>query len=1282
MAVAQRFGAVATTASFSGDEVLAWSAAIAATGQRSEAAATAISNTVSGIEQAVANGGNDLKQFAAIASMSAEEFKQSWKDSPTETLRAFIQGLETLKDSDESAVAALENMGITGVRQQQTLLALTQTIDNLDDALLMSSDAWNGISDQWGNAGDAANEAEKKSQGFSGALAIMQNNAQNLGATLGDALIPFMNIASDLMRIVTDVLNSMSPTLKTITVAVGGFGLAFGTVIPMLETFTTGMGALISAAGSTSSIGTAVTQVLGLGTALEGTAGSATLLGSAMGGPLSLGIMAAVGALAYGISLIADYYAEQEELRQATEGLVAAMDNSEEAYNTYISGADDSTRSVKDLRDAIDDATRAQADYAKQLEESWGEIGTKEATVDTYVKTIDQLADKSNLSAEEQKKLALAVEAYNNLTGDSVHIIDAQRGVLDKGIEAIEGTSDAWKDALENEQYIKQYGDAVSRATEQEALLNESNAKLSEKGTVFEEMGKAAASSLDNYDSLADILGNTGALLMDMGVRAGQAAKDYYDLDVSVTKASADLKANKDIQKETIANMGDAEETLLPVEEAFQAVGRSLTEYGSLTNEECEAIMQAFNDSSDTSVSAVDRVINAMKALRAGAGDASDIANQLEEASKAAIKERYAAAKARFKEEYNNLKRQLDADYKAQQRAFNQEYKAQQKAYDAEYKAQQKAYDAEYKARQKEYDKQYKALQKKLDNEYKARKKAYDDQLKALKKSQSDEVDAFKKATDAKLKEMEKEYKQRVKNLELQYGGQTDDIDEQIKQLKGETEAEKKAIEERKENEKVAELQKEVDRAKSRRKRAEAEKALNDYLAEIEQKRNEESREAQITQLEERKTQLKDELADRKEQLKAEYDAEVEAYKERRAAELEAMQEANTLEYEAKQEYYNTQLEQLKEAQTAQLETTKEAQQAALESLKESQQASLEALKESQQEQLEALKESQQIALENMKNDHNTQLEQTKAHQDAMLAEIKNGNAGIEEEQDRHAKETGEAGKKGRTLYAQAIGPMPADAQNVTKQTKEEFFSNLNVIPGLAGKTSESTRDEFFKQLNNMPSLAGKNASNVSGEYRKSLEGPLKDTVSDTRGTMRELGDELDKPATWAGSSGDHAGRNYWTGFSAWSSAIVNEARYIAEGVAAYIQHSVPKKGPLHDDDKWGGHLVQNLIDGMQDKEHNLFKQAKRMADIVEEGFDPTLTVDAAYEAIDTINQRRSSALSTMVESKNTPNISVNLNMNLSNVSIRDDSDIEKLAKVMSQEMATQAARQLAGRLG
>ena len=1310
MNVAQRFAAVASTANFSGDEILAWSAAIASTGQRSEAAATAIGNTVSGIEQAIANGGNDLKQFAAIANMSASEFSAAWKDDPTQALKAFIQGLNNLKESDESAVAALENMGITGVRQQQTLLGLSQTIGNLDNALMMSKDAWNGISDQWGQAGDAAIEAENKSKGFSGALAILQNNVKDLASVFGDTLVPVMNMASSIIATVTDVLLAMPAPLKAIAVGTSTAMIAFKTVIPVIQVFSKTL-KQISAASAASSLSGFISNLLNLTTAApaaaaategvavaaEGTA-AATGAATASFGPWGIAIAAVVAALGALWTAYEDYRKQQETLEQATNGLRSSMDGLNDAYDEWNEKAKNTTMTISELKDRFNELTEAQANLAEKLRSDWEEVGTQEAVIDSLTERIGELARKSSLTADEQAELIAAVDSFNTMTGNSVQVLDQETGKISETTSAINGMARAWKESTESDTSLSHYNDLLEQQVYWTKYLEDAQSRL------------------------GDSTQETNDWFVDMRTTAYSASTSVGNFSSEVEKAQGELDAvNKQLEEERSKLIGLSRD-LSGVEDALSSYGKSLGDYGDFTEEELGIIVAAFNDTSDSSVSALKRIENAIEgiynardeAARASADAIRDAEKLYKETQKQYDKD-YKAAKKKYDNRVKAAQRGLDAEYKAQQRAFDAAYKGQQKAYDAEYKALQKAYDNEYKAAQKAYeanykewqkyyDDIYKSLQKELDKEYKAqqkayeeeyealqkafsveydaRKKQYDAQLKALKKAQDAEVDTFDKATDAKLKDMEREYKKRLKLLELEYGGKNSDLDEQIKQLESETEAEKKAIEERNENDKKAELERAVQQAKSRRTRAEAEKALTDYLQEIEQKRNEESRSAEIERIKEKQDALKEDLETQKELLKEQYDSEVEAYKERRNQELEALKEANEVEYEAKKEYYDLQLEQLKESQTAYLESVKEQQQAELDSIKESQQANLdalkeaqqanlEAMKESQQESLESLKQSQQDELEAMKQDHQDKIDKKKEHYQKLLDDlkekqkeelelIKSGNRDTSDEMDKAAEDMGEKGKKGRTLYEEAIGPMPDGSLMNAKKTRQNMVSELN---------------EGWKEVETI-------GADTGNDYNSGLMSGFGNAISTTSDTANQMTYIMQGPGETSEVSGSDFMSNFISGVvSTWNVYGVSTFMAILQWIADHWAFSVPDKGPLHHQDEWGGHFMDNLIDGMRDKEGELYKQVNKMARAVEEGFDPTLSVDAAYDAIDSINRNRAKSAAQAASYAGDKNTSIEVNVNLSNVSLRSDADIEKLANEVSQRMAAQVRRQQAGRL-
>ena len=75
--------------------------------------------------------------------------------------------------------------------------------------------------------------------------------------------------------------------------------------------------------------------------------------------------------------------------------------------------------------------------------------------------------------------------------------------------------------------------------------------------------------------------------------------------------------------------------------------------------------------------------------------------------------------------------------------------------------------------------------------------------------------------------------------------------------------------------------------------------------------------------------------------------------------------------------------------------------------------------------------------------------------------------------------------------------------------------------------------------------------------------------------------------------------KNIASGISRGVEWVSNAVSSVVSAIARPLKHSVPTEGPLADDDEWGGHLVQNLIGGMQREEGNLRRQAEGVAGIV-----------------------------------------------------------------------------------
>lgn len=222
------------------DQMLGWSAAASATGMKPEAAGSAMQRFVSSVETAVTKGGDSLSAFAQVAGMSADEFASAFKTDASGALYSFVEGLGEIQKSGGSVNQTLSDLGFNNVRDKQLLEGLAQQMANgsseantLHDALKMSSDAYQGLSTVMADgtveqAGDAAREAARKSEGFSGELAIMKNNATAMALEVGDGLVPIIHDLSGAFQAFTGWLQGLPDGAKTTVSAIALVGAAAG----------------------------------------------------------------------------------------------------------------------------------------------------------------------------------------------------------------------------------------------------------------------------------------------------------------------------------------------------------------------------------------------------------------------------------------------------------------------------------------------------------------------------------------------------------------------------------------------------------------------------------------------------------------------------------------------------------------------------------------------------------------------------------------------------------------------------------------------------------------------------------------------------------------------------------------------------------------------------------------------------------------------------------------------------------------------------------------------
>lgn len=190
LAMGQRLSAAGRSAGMTEGDVLGLAAAMSSVGIEAEAGGTAMTMVMNKVARAVDGGGSSLDAFAKRSGMSAEQFAEQWKKNPSQALNGLISGLGRAQGQGESMVQMLDELGIRGVREANTIRSLASASDLLSSAL------------QRGNKdldeGTAAIEEAGKRYSTTGSQVRMAWNAIKDGAIdVGAALLPAVRVITE-----------------------------------------------------------------------------------------------------------------------------------------------------------------------------------------------------------------------------------------------------------------------------------------------------------------------------------------------------------------------------------------------------------------------------------------------------------------------------------------------------------------------------------------------------------------------------------------------------------------------------------------------------------------------------------------------------------------------------------------------------------------------------------------------------------------------------------------------------------------------------------------------------------------------------------------------------------------------------------------------------------------------------------------------------------------------------------------------------------------------------
>lgn len=235
MNFSQRLSGTGTTVKMSEKDIVALGAAMAGVGINAEAGGSAMSKVMSKINSAVMDGGEKLQGFAKVSGMTGQEFAKLWNSDPYAAIQKFEKGIKDTNDSGQNYKETLKQLGITELRETDTVLRLANGNKQLADARTHANKGW-----KEGTA--LSTEAEQKYKSLGNQMKIFMNHVRALGIEIGSALDPILKAMMKMLIPMIDALAKAPAPIKLMVVALGLIPIVAVPVLASLAAITGAMG--------------------------------------------------------------------------------------------------------------------------------------------------------------------------------------------------------------------------------------------------------------------------------------------------------------------------------------------------------------------------------------------------------------------------------------------------------------------------------------------------------------------------------------------------------------------------------------------------------------------------------------------------------------------------------------------------------------------------------------------------------------------------------------------------------------------------------------------------------------------------------------------------------------------------------------------------------------------------------------------------------------------------------------------------------------------------------
>lgn len=494
--MATRLAASSELVGLSQAQIMALSTAMSSVGIEAEAGGSAMSKLLKKIQIATEMGGASLQEYASVAGMSAAEFTTAFGEDALGATSAFIAGLNDTERNGKSAIAILDEMGLTETRLSNTILSLANANGVMSDAVTTANTAWEE------NVA-LSNEAAQRYATTESQAVMLKNRITAVGIQLydemRDPLREIIAISSDVVSEIggmitesgafADAAENFGKKLPTAVRNVKQFGAALQ---DFSEPFLAVGGWLVDnpglLAGTIASVGTAL--------ATYKVASGVMSLASALGalGPVGwaiLGIAGVVGVITGIATAVKKSAAEAKKANLAAHfgNIALSMEDLNKAAEGIItSGSLTQVRQAMEEFDKLDGIQDSIADLSSEIARTNWEISIgmtlDEEDMESYRSNISSYVEQCQAYVEQQQyavNLAVGVLTDDDLEGQNIvnqinsFYADKQDELAKLGTDLNEAITTAFNDGLLEPEEAKIIANIQAEMAEIQAQLAGTN---------------------------------------------------------------------------------------------------------------------------------------------------------------------------------------------------------------------------------------------------------------------------------------------------------------------------------------------------------------------------------------------------------------------------------------------------------------------------------------------------------------------------------------------------------------------------------------------------------------------------------------------------------------------------------------------------------------------------------------------------------------------------------------------------------------------------------------